>query len=384
MPKLSLKDKLDGNELDLSVMEFKEVPVKELAAIPKATQISLSHNQLISIPASFCELTYLVKLDLSKNQIKDLPANFGKLTCLQSLDLYDNQLEMLPISFRNLAKLKWLDLKNNPLDPQLRSIAGDCLDEKQCQACAKKIVFFMKTVYETLEKERQIKEEKEKAQEAKRQAAMEKAKEKEKKTKKMEKEQRRKAERANRQVQEAKYLSAQWEEAVANGDMDTDVQENGHVKKESSSSKNRKASGMCWRLLKRALLVLVISALSAVSVLYWYTEGNLTTNRIQAALPVIQRDARQGLQVAVARSAEIWKTTWQYVYATHVSLRVGGQNVTRHVLQHAGVWWEQTKDISRHLFDVSLRYCETAWLTSQTYVKQFTEQLSEGAAPKSK
>nr|BAE41014.1 unnamed protein product [Mus musculus] len=130
----NLRDKLDGNELDLSLSDLNEVPVKELAALPKATVLDLSCNKLSTLPSDFCGLTHLVKLDLSKNKLQQLPADFGRLVNLQHLDLLNNRLVTLPVSFAQLKNLKWLDLKDNPLDPVLAKVAGDCLDEKQCVA----------------------------------------------------------------------------------------------------------------------------------------------------------------------------------------------------------------------------------------------------------
>lgn len=46
----NLRDKLDGNELDLSLSDLNEVPVKELAALPKATVLDLSCNKLSTLP----------------------------------------------------------------------------------------------------------------------------------------------------------------------------------------------------------------------------------------------------------------------------------------------------------------------------------------------
>ncbi|RLV99245.1 hypothetical protein DV515_00009910 [Chloebia gouldiae] len=135
---LSLKDKLDGNELDLSLCDLNEVPVRELAALPKATILDLSCNNLISLPSDFCSLMHLVKLDLSKNRLQQLPLDFGRLVNLQHLDLLNNRLVTLPVSFAQLKNLKWLDLKDNPLDPVLAKVAGDCLDEKQCKQAAVK------------------------------------------------------------------------------------------------------------------------------------------------------------------------------------------------------------------------------------------------------
>ena len=85
---------------------------------------------------TFCTLTHLVKIDLSKNLLTKLPDDFGNLTKLQHLDLLGNKLTFLPVSLYQLTKLKWLDLKDNQLVPELKKVAGDCLDEKQCKKCA--------------------------------------------------------------------------------------------------------------------------------------------------------------------------------------------------------------------------------------------------------
>lgn len=155
MPKDNLKDKLDGNELDLSLNNLEVVPVKELAALPRATHLDLSCNLLTSLPDSFCTLTHLVKVDLSKNRLTELPQDFGQLDSLQHLDLLGNQLTTLPESFYKLRKLKWLDLKDNPLEPPLKKNAGDCLDEKQCRICAERILLYMKEFSSQMERKRQ-------------------------------------------------------------------------------------------------------------------------------------------------------------------------------------------------------------------------------------
>lgn len=88
-----------------------------------------------------------MKIDLSKNLLTKLPDDFGNLTKLQHLDLLGNKLSVLPVSVYQLNKLKWLDLKDNPLVPELKKVAGDCLDEKQCRKCATDVsfsVFFLK------------------------------------------------------------------------------------------------------------------------------------------------------------------------------------------------------------------------------------------------
>ncbi|CAO2644896.1 Leucine-rich repeat-containing protein 59, partial [Lemmus lemmus] len=207
----NLRDKLDGNELDLSLSDLNEVPVKELAALPKATVLDLSCNKLSTLPSDFCGLTHLVKLDLSKNKLQQLPADFGRLVNLQHLDLLNNRLVTLPVSFAQLKNLKWLDLKDNPLDPVLAKVAGDCLDEKQCKQCANKVLQHMKAVQADQERERQrrleVEREAEKKREAKQQAKEAKERELRKREKAEEKERRRKeydAQKASKKEQEKK------------------------------------------------------------------------------------------------------------------------------------------------------------------------------------
>ncbi|XP_021095565.1 leucine-rich repeat-containing protein 59 isoform X1 [Heterocephalus glaber] len=207
----NLRDKLDGNELDLSLSDLNEVPVKELAALPKATILDLSCNKLSTLPSDFCGLTHLVKLDLSKNKLQQLPSDFGRLVNLQHLDLLNNRLVTLPVSFAQLKNLKWLDLKDNPLDPVLAKVAGDCLDEKQCKQCANKVLQHMKAVQADQERERQrrleVEREAEKKREAKQRAKEAQEREVRKREKAEEKERRKKeydALKASKREQEKK------------------------------------------------------------------------------------------------------------------------------------------------------------------------------------
>uniref|UniRef100_A0A2I3HKT9 Leucine-rich repeat-containing protein 59 n=1 Tax=Nomascus leucogenys TaxID=61853 RepID=A0A2I3HKT9_NOMLE len=181
----NLRDKLDCNELDLSLSDLNEVPVKELGALPEATIMDLSCNKLTTLLSDFCGLTHLVKLDLSKNR---LPADFGRLVNLQHLDLLSNRLVTLPVSFAQLKNLKWLDLKDNPLDAILAKVAGDCLDEKQCKQCADTVLRVLCMAQEGLAVEREA----EKKREAKQRAKEPQEQEAQKREKAEEKERRRK------------------------------------------------------------------------------------------------------------------------------------------------------------------------------------------------
>lgn len=175
----NLRDKLDGNELDLSLSDLSEIPVRDLAAIPKATVLDLSCNKLTTLPGEFCSLTHIVRLDLSKNQLVQLPSEFGRLVNLQHLDLLQNRLTVLPVTFAQLKSLKWLDLKDNPLNPALAKVAGDCLDEKQCKECAQGVLQYMKVVQAEQEQELQRKLLEEQALKQKREAEQRKKEERE-------------------------------------------------------------------------------------------------------------------------------------------------------------------------------------------------------------
>jgi len=171
MPKKdTYTDRVDGGILDLSLLELTVVPVKELVDIPKAKQLDLSCNLLTTIPPDISRLTHIVHLDLSKNQITSLPDSIGGLHRLQHFDLFQNRLTSLPVGFCHLKNLKWLDLKDNPLEPTLSSIAGDCLDDKECRSCATKVVAFMKKVDSEQERIKQRKLAFEREEAAKRKA----------------------------------------------------------------------------------------------------------------------------------------------------------------------------------------------------------------------
>ncbi|EFA00165.1 leucine-rich repeat-containing protein 59 [Tribolium castaneum] len=148
--KINVKERVSDGEIDLSMSDLQDVPVKEIAVFKKATSLDLSNNHLKTLPGNFATLTHLTKLDLSKNQLSELPEDFGDLVKLKYLDLYQNQLQYLPLSFHKFKALKWLDLKDNPLVPAVAKVAGPCLDAKQCQSCAKDVVSFFTQVQEQI------------------------------------------------------------------------------------------------------------------------------------------------------------------------------------------------------------------------------------------
>ena len=191
--KEELKRRLDEHELDLSLCSIVKVPVKQISSLPKVTVLDLSCNKIAELPDAFCSLKNLMQIDLSKNCLASLPANFGDLQSLKRLDLYNNNLVSLPLSFGALRALKWLDLKDNPVQNDLPEIVGDCLEPKDCENCARRMLTFMREMRAEEEKKRAIEAERERQQRAVEELEMKKLNELRKRQKKEEKEQRRKA-----------------------------------------------------------------------------------------------------------------------------------------------------------------------------------------------
>ncbi|XP_050295445.1 leucine-rich repeat-containing protein 59-like [Anthonomus grandis grandis] len=151
--KINVKERFSDGEIDLSMSDLSEVPVKEIAALKKTFSLDLSNNRLTSLPDTFISLTFLTKLDLSKNELTELPEEFGQLSKLKYLDLYKNNLERLPLSFGQFTALRFLDLKDNPLIPTIAKVAGPCVDNKGCQQCARDIVQFYRRLQAEVDSE---------------------------------------------------------------------------------------------------------------------------------------------------------------------------------------------------------------------------------------
>uniref|UniRef100_A0A0B6ZDF8 Leucine-rich repeat-containing protein 59 n=1 Tax=Arion vulgaris TaxID=1028688 RepID=A0A0B6ZDF8_9EUPU len=259
MPKETLRDKLDGNELDLSINNLESVPVKDLAALPKATHLDLSRNLLKVLPDAFCSLTHLIKLDLSKNLLTELPRDFGQLENLQHLDLLGNQLRTLPRSFCQLRKLKWLDLKDNVLEDGLKKNAGDCLDETQCRNCAVRILRYMTDLDALLEKQSQVELKRQQDADTKQKEKEEKEKQRKRQDKKAEKERRRREHEARR-AQEMLAHSGDTSDEELNAAREK-LKVNGH----KLDRKGRGKSGSrCLFLVLFSFLALIAALLVAI------------------------------------------------------------------------------------------------------------------------
>ncbi|CAN9508805.1 unnamed protein product [Ophioblennius macclurei] len=288
---LNLKDKVSGNEADLSLCNLSEVPVRELALFPKATVVDLSCNNITSLPPEFCNLTHLVKVDLSKNQLTCLPDDLGNLVNLQHLDLYNNKLTVLPASFSHLRNLKWLDLKDNPLEPTLAKAAGDCLDEKQCKQCALKVLQHTRVIQEEVDRAREKRLLREKELERKREVKQREREAREKEARKREKaeekEKRRKeynAQMAAQAAQEQQKKKSEEKKKKNNGQAAAD-------KKATVQSAPKPRRSLCGLLFK--LLLLLLLGLAGIA-----TACRLTDLRREAACVPVNVAVDDGLSWA--------------------------------------------------------------------------------------
>jgi len=242
--KEKIKERIEENELDLSLCSISKVPVSVILPFTKITVLDLSCNKINTLPENFSKLQQLLSLDLSKNGITELPADFGELTKLRKLDLFNNNLDELPLSFCRLKQLQWLDLKSNPIQEKFPKLVGDCLKPAECQACAKNIVAHYSNVYG----EQLVREKREKKLEADRLA---KEKEEENQVR-----QRRKEEKKKR-LAEQKLKQQELKNAAANSNGDLDHGDEDTADDDAEPMTASGSTSFCMKLFYFLLLMFV-------------------------------------------------------------------------------------------------------------------------------
>ncbi|MBT4594505.1 hypothetical protein HOD08_01345, partial [bacterium] len=97
------------------------VSCNNLTSIPKSigdlcllSQFSCGSNQIDEIPTSIGNLAKLKELDVSMNQLNELPGTMGNLQILQICRASNNQLLSLPDEFSKLRNLTRFNLSGNP------------------------------------------------------------------------------------------------------------------------------------------------------------------------------------------------------------------------------------------------------------------------------
>jgi len=289
-----LKALLDGNKLDLSLMQLEtSLQVRQIAALPKATELDMSCNRLRLLPGNFCTLTQITHLDLSKNQITELPAEIGFMTNLRHLDLSGNKIVSLPLGFSELENLRWLDLKDNPLEPHLSAVAGDCLDKKQCMSAAKQVKMYMQTLAEAHQKAMEKKKKQKDSMEAKKlrkKEEKEKAALEEQKAAKRAEKERRRREFEEKRIRDHKHVENLGPRNPRDTDSEAEVELLRRASKPASSpSLASSALSSLWHLLKVIFVVVLLSASLAAALIGWCQGGRRHSSVCGVARDLVQR-----------------------------------------------------------------------------------------------
>lgn len=104
-----------------------------------------------------------------------------------------------------------MDLKNNPLDAELQTEAGKCLNKKECRVCAEKVRQYMEVRKQEYEKEQAVKLKKKQANERAKARKREKDAEKEREEKRL------------KRLEHAQKRAAEKEQAKQGTEEDDDV-----------------------------------------------------------------------------------------------------------------------------------------------------------------
>jgi len=99
-------------ELDFSKNGIIDVP-ENIKGCKYLRSIDASTNPLGKLPEGFTQLANLTHLFLNDTFLDYLPGSFGRMTKLRILEMRENHLKTLPRSFTRLADLERLDVGNN-------------------------------------------------------------------------------------------------------------------------------------------------------------------------------------------------------------------------------------------------------------------------------
>lgn len=373
----NLRDKLEENQLDLSLMQLTEVPVKEISELPKGTHLDLSNNLLTWLPENFPTLTHLIHLDLSKNQLTELPEYFGQLKNLRHLDLYSNQLNKLPVSVSQLKNLKWLDLKNNPLNDSLATAAGNCITPADCAVCAKRVVSLMQSIQSHQERERQKQLLLERKLEEQRKLAEEAERERIRAEKKAAKEKRR------QEAREREETARKEAELAALNSIRHEMEQNPNEAQHHSHHGDAKAKGSClWSVWLFLVASMFLAMGFGFSLVWIYTGGHLDQRSIERALPIIQRDAdlkfaelskRTHLWVEQARpytekAMENAKWLWE-------DFKARNDIVAHKINTHLGPYFCAAKKALYHYWIIAQNEVGKAWIWAKPFLIEMVDML---------
>lgn len=103
--------------LDLGHSNIARVPESVIHIIKNDVErLSLSRNQIWSIPSQFSECTHLRYLNIRSNMFKEIPFGVYKLPELEILDISNNRVRKISREIKNLTSLKVFAIEQNCVD----------------------------------------------------------------------------------------------------------------------------------------------------------------------------------------------------------------------------------------------------------------------------
>ncbi|XP_065848143.1 LRR repeats and ubiquitin-like domain-containing protein At2g30105 [Euphorbia lathyris] len=101
--------------LDRNYLSTESIHWKGLEALKHLTVLSLSQNDLTTLPAELSNLTFLTQLDVSRNKLNSIPFEIGNLSRLEVLKANNNRISTIPKSMGTCYSLVEVDLSSNHL-----------------------------------------------------------------------------------------------------------------------------------------------------------------------------------------------------------------------------------------------------------------------------
>lgn len=109
--------------LTLSYNELTTLP-DDIGALTELNVLALYNNKLTVLPDSICQLTKVYDIGLYNNALIALPSDFGNLNTINWLNLNNNQLTTLPDSFNQMSLLYTLTLDSNRITTLPSTLSG--------------------------------------------------------------------------------------------------------------------------------------------------------------------------------------------------------------------------------------------------------------------
>jgi hypothetical protein len=123
---------LEGTVLVLCSQELTDIPQQAYLLCSTLTNLDLSRNWLLELPAAIGSLSVLEHLNLSRNRLRTLPEEIGALQNLTTLSVLSNNLRpharSLPLeALAQMPKLRVLDLRFNEVRCSVCACVCECV-----------------------------------------------------------------------------------------------------------------------------------------------------------------------------------------------------------------------------------------------------------------